>query len=145
MLRLLTSLSFLILIAAEPADEAKKELDKLQGEWVMTGLEIDGTVLPDEKFKDTTLRIKGDQYIVSTGKAKYEVTIKLDPSQKPRHMDMEFPNGTCLPRVGKAIYKLEDDKLIIVRAQSTDGDRPREFGTWPDTGVFQVTWKRKPK
>jgi uncharacterized protein (TIGR03067 family) len=145
MLRLLTSLSFLILIAAEPADEAKKELDKLQGDWVMTGLEIDGKELPDEKFKETTLRIKGDQYIVATGKSKYEVTIKVDPTQKPRHMDMEFPNGTCLPKVGKAIYKREGDTLIIVRAQSTDGDRPTQFGTWPDTGVFQVTWKKKPK
>ena len=145
MIRLLAPLSFLVLVAAEPAADAKKELDKLQGEWEMSALEIDGKQVPEEKIKDTTLRIKGDRYIVSTNKSKYEVTIKVDPAQKPKHMEMEFPNGTCLPKVGKAIYKLDGDKLIIVRAQSTDGDRPREFGTWPDTGVFQVTWKRKGK
>jgi hypothetical protein len=38
---------------------------------------------------------------------------------------------------------VEGDTFVLCRSQSTDGARPTEFGTWPDTGYFLVTWKRK--
>ena len=58
-------------------------------------------------------------------------------------IDMAFPNGTCLPKIGKGIYKIDGDTFVLCRSQSTDGERPTEFGTWPNTGYFLVTWKRK--
>src|SRR5579872_7155 len=47
-----------VLLAAEPADDGKKDLEKLQGEWVMAALEIDGKAVPEAKLRDTTLTIK---------------------------------------------------------------------------------------
>lgn len=138
-------LLLLLVLSAEPADEAKKDLDKLQGDWVMAALEVDGKLVPEEKLRGSTLTIKGDKYIVATRGMKHEVTIKLDPAQKPKTIDMLFPDGTNLAKVGKGIYKIENDTLVLCRAQSTEGARPTEFGTWPDTGVFMVTWKRKMK
>lgn len=132
-----------LMIAAEPAEEAKKELEKLQGEWVMAALEVEGKPVPDEKIQGTTLTIKGDKYIVSVKDKKHEVTITLDPTKNPKHIDMAFPDGTNAPRIGKGIYKIEDDKFILCRTQSTDGDRPTQFGTFDNTGLFQVTWQRK--
>ena len=140
---LLLAVPVVLLLAAEPADEAKKELEKLQGEWVMAALEVDGKAVPEEKLQGTTLTIKGDKYTVSVKDSKHEVTIKLDPSQKLKHIDMLFPNGTDLPKVGKGIYKLDGDTFVLCRSQSTENDRPTEFGTWPNTGYFLVTWKRK--
>jgi uncharacterized protein (TIGR03067 family) len=128
--------------AAEPADEPKKDLDKLQGEWVMAALEVDGKAVPDEKIRGTTLTIRGDKYIVSVKDTKHEVTIKLDPSQKPTAIDMFFPDGPNLPKVGKGIYKLDGDMFVLCRAQAPDRDRPTEFTTTPNTGYFLVTWKR---
>ena len=49
----------LLVLAADPAAEAKKDLEKLQGEWVMTALEVDGKPVPDAKLQGTTLTIKG--------------------------------------------------------------------------------------
>ena len=74
---------------------------------------------------------------------KHEVTFKLDPTQKPKTIDMFFPDGTNLPKVAKGIYKLDGDTFVMVRAQAPERERPTEFGTWPNTGVFMVTWKRK--
>jgi uncharacterized protein (TIGR03067 family) len=141
-LRLLI-LPIAFLIAAEPADEAKKDLEKLQGEWVMAALEVDGKPVPEEKLKGTVLTIKADKYSVAVKNTKHEVTIKLDPAKKPKEIDMEFPDGTNAPKIGKGIYKLDGDTFILVRAQATDNPRPTEFGTWPNTGCFMVTWKRK--
>jgi uncharacterized protein (TIGR03067 family) len=141
--RVLSVVSAALLIGALPADEAKKDLDKLQGEWVMAALEVDGKPVPEEKLQGTRLTIRGDKYIVTVKDTKHEVTIKLDPAQKPKAIDMLFPDGTNLPKVGKGIYKLDGETFVLCRAQSTDGARPTEFGTWPNTGYFLVTWKRK--
>jgi uncharacterized protein (TIGR03067 family) len=137
------ALPVLFLVAAKPADEAKKDLEKLQGEWFMAELEIDGKPVPDAKIADTTLTIKGEKYIVSVKDKKHEVTITLDPAKDPKTIDMAFSDGTDAPKVGKGIYKLDGDTFVVVRAQATDSERPTSFGTWPNSGCFMVTWKRK--
>ncbi len=132
-----------VLLAAEPADDGKKDLEKLQGEWVMAALEIDGKAVPEAKLRDTTLTIKDGKYIVTVKDNKHEVTFTLDPSQKPKAIDMSFPDGTNAPKVAKGIYKIDGDTFVLVRAQMPEQARPTEFGTWPNTGCFMVTWKRK--
>ena len=137
--------SAVVFLAAEPADEAKKDLVKLQGDWVMASLEVDGKQVPADKLEGTVLTIKGDKYIVKVKDMKHEVTITLDAKQKPKHIDMAFPDGPNAPKIGKGIYKIENDTFVLCRAQATDGERPAQFGTWPNTGVFMVTWQRKGK
>src|SRR5262249_44163846 len=114
------ALPALLLISANPADDAKKDLEKLQGEWIMAALEIDGKPVPDDKIQGTTLTIKGDKYVVSSKENKYEVAITLDPSKDPKAIDMAFPDGADAPKIGKGIYKIEGDTFILVRAQATD-------------------------
>ena len=134
--------AWLVGAAGPPADSAKKDLEKLAGTWVMESLEVDGKQVPEEKLKGTTLEIKGDKYIVTTKDDKYEVTLKLDPGKKPKEIDMIFPNGAELPKVRKGIYELGEDTFKICRGQGDNQERPTEFGTWPNTGVFLVVWKR---
>ena len=63
-------------------------------------------------------------------------------SKKPKKIDMIFPNGAELPKVRKGIYELGEDTFKICRGQGDNQERPTEFGTWPNTGVFLVVWKR---
>ncbi|MFL5240837.1 MAG: TIGR03067 domain-containing protein [Gemmataceae bacterium] len=146
MKRLLLVVSVMGLVgAAEPTteDAAKKELEKLQGTWTMAALEVDGKPVPEEKLKSSTLTIKGEKYIIKVKDDTHETIIKLDPKKKPKEIDMTFTEGANKDKVLKGIYELDGDTFKICRALLPDKDRPTEFGTWPDTGVFLVTWKRQ--
>jgi uncharacterized protein (TIGR03067 family) len=137
----------LTIAAGEPAkaDEAKKELDRLQGTWTMAALEVDGKPVPEEKLKSSTLTIKGDKYIIKVGDNTHETIIKLDPGKKPKEIDMTFTEGANKDKTLKGIYDLDGDTFRMCRGLTPDKDRPGDFGTWPDTGMFLVTWKRVPK
>jgi uncharacterized protein (TIGR03067 family) len=124
-------------------DAAKKELEKLQGTWTMAALEVDGKPVPEEKLKSSALTIKGDKYIIKVKDDTHETIIKLEPTKKPKEIDMTFTEGANKDKVLKGIYELDGDMFKICRALLPDKDRPTEFGTWPDTGVFLVTWKRQ--
>ena len=122
---------------------AKKDLDKLQGTYIMAALEVDGKLVGEKRLEGTTLTIKGDKYIVKTKNVTTETVLRLDPTKDPKEVDMVFVEGANKDKAGKGIYKIEGDTFKLCRALELDKDRPREFGTWPNSGVFLVTWKRK--
>jgi uncharacterized protein (TIGR03067 family) len=132
-----------LLAADKAAEAAKKELEKLQGTWVMESLEVDGQAVPEEKLQKTTLTIKGDKYVTKVKDRTFETTIQLDPTQKPKAIDMYFPAGTDPPKLAKGIYEVDGDRLKLCRHQMPGQDRPQQFGTWPNTGLFMVVWKRQ--
>jgi uncharacterized protein (TIGR03067 family) len=135
---------FLCIAAAPPRiDEAKRELSRMQGTWTMEALEVNGEEVPAKKLMGTTLTIKGDKYVVKVKDNSYETTIKLDPSKDPKHIDTYFPNGTELPKLSKGVYELDGDTLKICRHQTPGEDRPAQIGSWANTNLFVVTWKRK--
>lgn len=121
------------------------DLEKLQGEWTMIGLEVREEAVPAEKLAGTTLVIKKDKYTTVVKKKEYPVTFTLDPKPDPKHIDMLIPGDSGEPRLSKGIYKIEKDKLIIARGQAPGGDRPRNFVSSAADDVFVVTWERKPK
>jgi uncharacterized protein (TIGR03067 family) len=144
--RLFVVLGALLLVAADkPADAAKKDLDALQGTWEMAALEVNGQPVPEEKIRGTTLTIKGDKYTVKVKDKSHQTTFKLDPSQKPKAIDMFFPDGPELPKLSKGVYEIDGDTFRLCRHQMPGKDRPAQLGSWPDTGLFVVTWKRLPK
>ena len=141
---LLVLAGFVLLVAAEPArDAAAVDLKKLQGTWRMDELEINGQQVPEEKRKDTILVIKDDKYIIKIKDKTYETTFKLDPSKDPKEIDMFFPDGPNAPKVSKGIYRLDGDTFRLCRAQAPGHDRPRDFATTADSGLFVVVWKRQ--
>lgn len=142
----LTVFSMFLLVATDNSpDQAKKDRERLQGAWVMAALEVDGKLVPADKLKDTTLLIKGNKYITRVKDRQFETTFTLDPGKSPRAIDMVFTDGANKGQVLKGIYSVEGDTLKVCRGLQPKQDRPTQFGTWPNTGLFLVTWKRQQK
>jgi uncharacterized protein (TIGR03067 family) len=136
-------LAVVLLIGADKKDEAaRKDLKKLQGTWTMASLEINGQQVPAEKLQNTTLLIKGNKYIVKVKDKTYETRFTLDPTRTPKQMDMTFSDGPNKGKLHKGIYSVEGDTFKLCRGQAAGLNRPRDFATWPDTGMFLVVWKR---
>jgi len=133
----------LFLVAANPADDAKKELEHLQGAWIMTSLEINGERIAPERFQNTRLEIKGDRYVVDTGKGTHEAILALDPSKSPKAIDMKLADGPNKGETAEGIYKLEGGTLTICRPRLPPQARPAEFTTKPGTDRFLVVWQRE--
>lgn len=139
--------ALLLTLPSTTADSPKVSTDeeKLQGEWVMTKLEVREESVPAEKIAGTTLEIKKDQYITVVRKKEYPTKFKLDPKQDPKHIDMWLAQDGGEPQLSKGIYSIEKDKLVICRGQAAGGDRPRNFVSSAANDHFVVTWERKAK
>ena len=133
-------------VAEEPAAintaEAKKELEKLQGEWTMVSREMGGQKTRDEVLKQFRLTITGDEWIVTyQGKENLRMKLKINPTKDPRTLDMT-PKGENEEGVSLGIYKLEGDTLTLCRMMERgDVARPLEFKTTRE-GEVVVVWRR---
>jgi uncharacterized protein (TIGR03067 family) len=143
---LLLALTAGVPVAAKaPGEDAKKELEKLQGDWVLVSNEREGQKTPDEQVKAFRRTIKGDQYTVTRdGKPFARGTIKLDPSKTPRAMDITRTEGTDKDKPMLAIYETDGDTQKVCFAPPGQG-RPTEFASKPGSGHVYSVWKRVKK
>jgi uncharacterized protein (TIGR03067 family) len=121
---------------------ARDDAKKMQGTWKPVTAELGGKPFPDEALKAMKLVLADGKYTVTTAEQPDEGTVKLDPSQSPRAMDVV---GTKGPNQGKtipAIYELSDTTLRICYNLSGKA-RPKEFKTRPATRLFLVEYKRQ--
>jgi uncharacterized protein (TIGR03067 family) len=68
-----------------------------------------------------------------------EVTYKLDPSQKPKHIDFLMPED----RIAKGIYLLDGDTLTVCVSEKEDDERPKEFESKEGSSIVLMKLKRK--
>jgi uncharacterized protein (TIGR03067 family) len=121
---------------------AKDDGKKMQGTWKPATAELAGKPFPDEILKTMKLVVSDGKYTVTVGEQTDEGTVKLDPAQEPRALDIV---GTKGPNQGKtilAIYELTDTTLRVCYDLSGKA-RPKEFKTKADTQLFLVEYKRQ--
>ena len=130
-----------LIAAAEPAQDAKQELDKLQGEWTLVSVEVRGKKRPDTVNAVSKLTISGNQWVVTYRDfpSQARSTIEIDPSKDPKTIDLisRHENATA-----PGIYKLEGDTLTVCYG-TVGGERPKEFKTTQETGVLVVLKRAK--
>jgi uncharacterized protein (TIGR03067 family) len=121
--------------------EDAKDCDTIEGTWLPSTAELGGKMFPDEVRKTIKLVVKDDKYTATVGKSVDQGTLKLNPSAKPKEIDI---TGTDGPNKGKkilAIYERDGDTLRICYDLSGKS-RPTEFKTKEATQLFLVTYKR---
>ena len=104
----------------QPARPTMKDIDRIQGEWVLISGERHGQPFADEAIKDVTLTFDGN--VLKTAKADgvTEAIFTLHPETNPKGIDLDMDGN-----LGLGIYKLEDT-LTIVHGE-IDEPRPKDF------------------
>jgi uncharacterized protein (TIGR03067 family) len=130
------------LIAADnPKDaEIKKDLEHLKGTWIAASYVKDGKPAPEGDLKMMKLSVAGDQVNFTKGKDVRKSTYKIDPTQKPKSLDIVMVDGPDKGKTLMGIYEITGDDLKICLA-ILDKPRPKEFAAKPET--ILETWKRE--
>src|ERR1043166_493630 len=131
------------LIAAD-AEDAKKDLDKLKGTWVLVAGKRDGKKFTEEQVKKTKLFIQGDTFRIpeSSVATSEDGTINIDPNKKPKQMNATTGSGSDKGKTWQGIYELGADNYKVCLAPPGK-DRPTEFSSKAGSEhLFQV-WKRE--
>ncbi len=103
------------------------DLDKLQGTWTVTSLEIDGQPFSASALKSQIVIKKNKFKSIAMG-AEYEGIVELEETKKPKTFDLIFTAGPEKGNRNPGIYKLDGDEWTICLA-TRGGKRPRKFSS----------------
>lgn len=77
----------------------------LLGSWVRVSAEVGGKKVPDEELKKTRLMITSNRYSLRTGDQTRQGGIRLDPTRKPKTMDLLSTEG---PNKGQTLLGIHE-------------------------------------
>jgi uncharacterized protein (TIGR03067 family) len=130
----------LMVTSGASSDAVQQELEDFRGTWKIISVEMEGTKMPEEQFRDAILICKGDHFGYKSPGEVAAGTFRIDPNKKPKTMDITFTEG---PQKGKshlAIYELDGDTYRLCLSFGTD--RPTEFASKPNSGHVLEVLKR---
>jgi RNA polymerase sigma factor (sigma-70 family) len=136
------------LLATE--DDAKKtDNEKIQGVWKFDSGKINGQDPQGDEgasIKEATFEITADKLIAKLKDGTKESKYKLDPTAKPKAIDIVYniPGGG--EEITRGIYKLEGDKLTLcAKHRAGPDERPTEFESKEGSGMMLMVLKRVKK
>ncbi len=143
MCRLLLLTSMVLLTSS---DATKQEWTRFEGTWVRVAYEADGQKVPErnaQRFRlilqrDGKYTVKVDNQIVVEG------TAVLDPTRKPKTLDMTPTTGRMKGQVLQGIYELDGDDYRLCYAP-TGKQRPETFTAKAGTGHVLAVYRREKK
>ena len=123
-----------------------KELQAFKGTWRLNSKEVDGKKFSEEEIKDVIGTIDGSGKVsVRRGdKVINEGTVKLDPTKKPKAIDITFTAGERKGQMVLGIYEIEGDTFRVCVARPGD-ERPAEFSAKAGSGRTLVAYQREKK
>jgi len=129
---------------APKKDEAAKELDRLQGTWILVSSEANGMKVDAAELKKTgiTLVFKGEKFTVKLSNGDTVGTFKPDPGKKPKAFDTRAADPAGKTAEGVGIYKLDGDTLTFCFVVGAGKDRPTEFQAATGSEAVLQVFKR---
>jgi uncharacterized protein (TIGR03067 family) len=120
----------------------KEDSKMMEGTWLPVEAELGGQKFSDEVLKTLKLTISDGKYTVKAGELIDKGTFKLEPTAKPKAMDITSTEGPNKGKTILAIYELTGDTLRVCY-DLAGKKRPTEFKTAKDTQQFLVNYKRE--
>lgn len=122
-------------------DRENRDLENMQGRWMILRLQRDGQ---DDRTNETqTIAVKGDQFLVMSGKDRKDVYIfRVNPAKYPKTFDIfsSWPEKDAHEIA--AIYRLDGDTLTLCWHDSTE-KRPRTFAAKKGDGLTLLVLRRE--
>jgi uncharacterized protein (TIGR03067 family) len=140
-LPLLTLAAVGLALAGSPAGQprgkgkGKSDQDLFQGRWSVVALEKGGVEVPKELTKEAAAVIKGNKITIELLGETKEVVFKLDPTKKPKAIDLKFEGKDF-----EGIYELNGETLRVCVPTEAGTKRPKEFQSEGD--MLLATFKR---
>jgi len=119
-----------------------EELERLQGEWNVVHLEVEGLAPAPHTFAGAKIIIQGNRFTSLAMGAQYGGIIDLDPTTDPKSFGLKFTDGPEKGNTNLGIYELEGDRWRICLTM-TGGPAPTEFATSPGSGRALETLDRE--
>lgn len=127
-------------------EDAQKELQKLQGTWVMVSGELSGKKAADDHVSRSKIVYEGNKLQVmvpnQTGETIVAEIVKIEPTKNPKEMHFIRKNG---PNAGKTligIYEFEGDDQYKFALDPAGATILKDFVTKDGSGHVRNTWKR---
>ncbi len=140
-------LIMLLLLAFVPAerhlrDPLKDDIERLQGAWVLVGVEREQPITPDKMLNNQVL-ITGDEYKRFTLEDPPVLvrTFRLMPETQPRSIDLIAKNPGGQDFVFKGIYEINGNTFRLCFALYGH-DRPKEFRIGANSTANTITTYR---
>jgi RNA polymerase sigma factor (sigma-70 family) len=125
--------------ADAPAAVAVADRDRLQGTWRVTASEVDGIKDFDRGRGHDRLVFAGDRVTYWSPKGPQAGRFRLDPTQAPAEIDIEFDGGSVV----RGRYDLDGTRLRFVWTKG--GRRPAGFDTAAGEWLtFLYTYEKTP-
>ena len=148
----LATVSLFAAVRSQAADgEAKeepvaKDLQAFKGSWRLSSKEVDGKKFSEEEIKDVIATIDGSGRcsVRRSDKVIGEGTVKLDPTTKPKTVEITFTEGEHKGKTVLGIYEIEGDAFRVCVARPGD-ERPADFSARAGSGCTLVVYRREKK
>lgn len=136
------------LLAADDAkDEAiRRDRKKYAGTWQVVSLEVDGNKAAEDDAKKITVinEADGKWTIEAEGKVVASGTSVIDPTKRPKTVDLTVTHGEDKGMTALGIYEFSDDTRRVCLA-TAGKERPTEFATRSGSGHILAVLKRVKK
>src|SRR5262245_11466781 len=133
------------LISVPSDDTSKKDLDLMQGEWVVDSAIRDGQEQPKSELGKMTRSVVNNELTIVVEGAEGVATIKssivIDATKSPKTIDVTRTNGPTKGRTALGIYEFDGDRMKTCVAPPGK-DRPTEFVSKPGSELTVTVWRR---
>ncbi len=150
---MLIAVAFLLLGSIGPSlsaevggKDAKKELQKFQGTWIMESGELGGKKAADEHVRRSKIIFEGNKVQIVVPNQTPETIIaeivKIDTTKSPKEMHFIRKNGPNAGNTLIGIYEFEGKDRYKFAFDPSGSTKLKEFVTKEGTGHVRNTWKR---